>query len=164
MTKKTLIGVIIGGVLIAGASFAGGYLLRDGSAGDSPRGALSELNREERAQLRDMSDAERQAFLKEKGIDPSASGTRGLGGGQTNGAAGSGRREQVLEGTIASVDSDRLSLALSTGGTARVYLDVDTLLAAAEGAIVRLALGAEVLVVANREAEGVTGARAIIVK
>jgi hypothetical protein len=163
MNKKALIGIIVGGVLLAGACFAGGYLLRERSAGGGSRGALAELSRAERAQLREMSSEERQAFLEQRGITP-ANGAGGPGGGQANNRGAAGRREQVLEGTVASVDSEELSLTLSTGGSAKVYLDDATIVATAAGANGKLAEGSEVLIVASQAAEGVTDARAVIVK
>ena len=75
-----------------------------------------------------------------------------------------GGGSSVLEGTVASVASDTITVALSSGGSAVVYIDGNTVKAAVSGAKPDIVQGAKVLVYAEPEATGVTAAKAIIVK
>jgi hypothetical protein len=118
-----------------------------------------------------MSDSERQAFFKEKGINMPAGGPGGGFGG--NGAPGSGngsvgggmmRGGGLLEGKVTSVDAEKVKLTLASGGSATVYTDASTVIAAEQGASPTVAVGTSVMVSAQPEANGVTAAKLIVVR
>ena len=112
-----------------------------------------------------MTDEERTAFFKEKGIDMPTGGPGGpMVAGQNGAAPGGGRGTQLLDGEVLSVDADSMTVKLAGGGSTKVYLSTDTVEAAAEGTAYKLEAGAEVLVFAEPEADGITAARAVIVK
>lgn len=172
------IGLVIGAVLIAGAAFGGGYFAA-GKLGSTPgqpgdRGAaFAQLTEAEREQLQNMSDTERQEFFKEKGIEMPSGGPGGQGGqgapsGQPGGGApsggGPGGGTTVLEGTIASVSDDKITVTLSGSGSANAYVDDSTVVAAVAGKDATLAEGATVLVYTEPEAAGVSAAKAIVIK
>lgn len=158
----------VGGVLIAAAAFGGGYFLSRGAApaGAPDRGAFAQLTEDERAKLQTMSADEREAFFEEKGIDMPAGapmggpGAGGAGGGMMGGRGG----QQVLEGTVEDYSDGKITLTLAEGGSAKVYVDTDTVLAAVQGKQPKVATGATLMVVATPEADGVTAASAIVVK
>lgn len=168
MNRKTVIAMAVVAVVFAAAGFAGGYFLsRDAAAPDGARGAFAQLSQTERDQLATMSDEERQAFFEEKGIDMPAGGPMGGAGGGRGGAgmAGDGRGgAQVLEGTVAAIEGDKVSLTLTGGGTANVYVDDSTVLASTEGKAPELSAGANVVVISTPEAAGVNAASTVVVK
>ncbi len=176
MNKSKTIAVVVAAVILGAALFGGGYLVATKVAGSNSsnrtarfgaNGAFAQLTDTERQQLQNMSAEERQQFLEKKGIalpegaDPSnmPSGTPGAirGGGMGAGSS-------VLEGTVASVAGDTVTIALTSGGSAVVYVDGNTVKAAVSGAKPDIVQGAKVLVYAQPEAAGVTAAKAIIVK
>jgi len=168
--------IVVGAVVIAALMFGAGYLVATKVGGSSssdtaaarggPGGAFAQLTDEERQQLQTMTEEERQAFFKEKGIDvpanmptgaPGAAGGTATTGGRPGGA-------QLLEGKVTAVDSEKITLSLTSGGSAVVYVDNNTVKAAASGASPDVAEGANVYVFAQTEAEGVTAAKVIVVK
>lgn len=172
--NKQVIGVIVGGILIAGAAFAGGYVVssRTASAAD-PRAAFSQLSQADREAMASMTDEERQAFFKEKGIEMPTGGAGGMMGapggtgqqGARGGALGAGPGgNQVLEGTVTSIAGDKVSLTLTGGGSAKVYVDDATVIAAVDGRKAALAEGTSVIVIARAEATGVSAATTVVVK
>lgn len=174
---KRTIWLVAGGLLIAAAAFAGGYLLAGrlggGMSGGGPNGgqnnAFAQLTSAEREQLSTMSDSERQEFFKEKGIDMSSSGGQGGPGGGQGGSdngqgAGGASANKQLEGVISAIDDDKATLTLASGGTATFYFDDSTTVAAVEGKTAAVTKGASVLVYTQQEAEGVDGATVVIVK
>lgn len=72
-------------------------------------------------------------------------------------------RGGTLEGEIIEVAADTITLSLENGGSQTVYTDKDTLIAYTEGAGA-LAAGAEVVVIAEPTADGVTDASLVVVK
>jgi hypothetical protein len=167
------VGLVIGAVLIAGAAFAGGYFLatsKTASTGPGGRAAFARLTDAERQQLASMSDEERQAVLEEKGIDMPAGGPMGQGGipGQegASGAQGGqrGPGNSLLDGTVSSMTTNKLTVALNAGGSAATYYDDKTVVASVEGKDPKLEKGAAVIVFTEPEAAGVNAAKAIIVK
>lgn len=168
MNKKT-IAMIVTGALIAVAAFAGGYVVSSNRATTKdPRAAFAKLSEADRASMANMTAEQRQAFLKEKGIDMPAGGPGGTADGTANGAIGMGRGpgggNQVLEGTVASIDGEKVSLTLSAGGSAKVYVDGTTVVAATTGKTAEVTKGATVIVIAKPEATGVDVASTVVVK
>jgi len=166
--NKTL-GLVLGAVLIAGAAFAGGYFFSASSPGAGARivgrgGGFAQLSDAERQQLSTMSDSERQAFFKEKGIDMPAGGP----GGQADGAGarvgGPGGGASLLEGVVAGVTDGKVTVTLSAGGSANAYVDESTVIASVSGTSATLEAGADVMVFAVPEAPGVNAAKAVVVK
>lgn len=168
------IGLVVGAVLVAGAAFAGGYYLSGflgGGAAAAPGargGAFAQLTEAERTQMQNMTDEERQAFFKEKGIDMPSGGPQGqngmLGGDDAAAGGGPGGRTSLLEGVVASIDGEKVALTLTAGGSANAYVDDATVLAATEGKTATLEKGAAVLVYAEPEAAGVSAAKVIVIK
>ena len=113
-------------------------------------GPMMNLTDEERAQLQSMTDEERAEFMEEK------FGEGGL-------PAGGPMRGGTLEGEVLEVADDTITLALESGGSQTVYTDAETLVAYADGAG-DLAAGAQVLVIAEPAADGVTNASVLVVK
>lgn len=170
MNKKAL-GVIAAGIAVAGVAFAGGYFLSSRStASDDPRAAFAQLSQADREAMATMTDEERQAFFKEKGIEMPTGGAMGAPGDPGSGQAGRGAMgggpggNQVLDGTIASIAGDKISLTLAGGGSAKVYVDDTTVVAAVDGKEPVLAKGATVIVIAKSEATGVSAASTVVVK
>ncbi len=174
--NKTIV-IVIAAVVLAAVMFGGGFLAAGqlGGSSDSnavgmqggPGGGFAQLSEAERQQLQNMSAEERQQFFKDKGIempqgfDPA----NGPGGAGANGAPGGMRGgTQLVEGTVDTVAPDKISVALPSGGSATFYVDDKTVKAAVSGAKPDVVQGAKVYVYAEPEAEGVTAARAIIVK
>ncbi|MBN2846964.1 MAG: hypothetical protein JXP72_00740 [Coriobacteriia bacterium] len=127
----------------------GGALTADGTM-PGGGGLMASLTDEERAQLQSMTDEERAAFMEEK------FGEGGL-------PAGGPMRGGTLEGEVLEIADDTITLALSGGGSQTVYTDSETLVAYADGAG-DLAVGAQVLVIAEPAADGVTNASVMVVK
>lgn len=160
--KKT-IGIVIGAVVVAALAFGAGFYVKgftDSAARDRARGAFGSLSDAERQQLRDMTAEQRQQFFRERGIEMPADGRFGPGGA----AGGRPGGTRLLDGTVVSLSGDQLTLKLADGGSTTVYVGTDTVKATAQGATAKLAAGAKVLVVAEREAEGVTAAKVVVVR
>ncbi len=157
--------ITLGVVVLLAAAFWGGTLFAGGQAAGpgGPGGGFAELSASERQELQSMSDEERQAFFEDKGIDMPAGGPGGMPGAD---GATAGRRggPGTLEGTVAAISGEEVTVALTGGGSTVVYVDADTVKAVAEGSTGTLSEGAEVLVFAEPEADGVMTARAIVVK
>jgi len=111
-----------------------------------------------------MTAEERTQFFKDKGIELPQGFDPANAPGGANGAGGMRRGAQLAEGTVASVSADKITVAMANGGSATFYVDDKTVKAAVSGAKPDLVQGAKVYVYAQPEAEGVTAARAIIVK
>lgn len=159
--NKRIVGVFVGGVLVAAAAFAGGYFASSRmTAASDPRGAFSRLSDSERQQMAAMTDEERQAFMKDKGIELPTGGRMGVG---AMGAGGPGGT-QVLEGTVDGVAEDKVSLTLTAGGSAKFYTDDSTVLAAVAEREAKVAEGATVVAVVKPEAAGVNAAQLVVVK
>lgn len=170
--NKTLVFVIVA-VLAVAIGFGGGYLVAtrvadSGTAsatgmptdGRQSGGPFAQLTEEERQKLQTMTDEERQQFFEDKGIELPQGAT------PVGGPDGAGRmqRTTTIEGTVASASGEKLTIELADGGSATVYVDDDTLFAAASGKTADAAPGASVLVYAEPEAEGVIAAKTIVVK
>lgn len=162
------IGLVIGAVLIAGAAFAGGYFLSGtlgggaGAPGGRGGGAFAQLSEDERAQMQNMTDEERQAFFEEKGIEmPSGGPGQGGQGGPAGDTSGG---TKLLEGVIASADAEKLTVTLAAGGSGSAYIDETTVIASVGGASATVEKGANVMVVTVPEAAGVDAAKAVILK
>jgi hypothetical protein len=161
MNNKVVLAVAA--VIIAAAGVGGGFVLARGAAVGSggPGGGFARLSASDRTKLQTMSDAERQAFFKEKGINMPT-------GGPGTGAPGTGggmmRSGGLLEGKVTSVDAEKVKLTLSSGGSATVYTDANTVIAAEEGATPKIVVGASVMVSAQPEASGVSAAKLIVVR
>jgi len=159
------IGLVIGAVLIAGAAFAGGWFLSANSSGPSSPGGpggFAQLSETERAQLQSMSEAERQAFFEEKGIEMPTGGP----GGQPGQAPGGPPRggSSLLEGTVSGISDDKITVTLTAGGSANVYVDASTVVASVDGKSATLEEGATVLIFTEPEAAGVNAAKAVVIK
>ncbi|MFA5845170.1 MAG: hypothetical protein WC971_10125 [Coriobacteriia bacterium] len=159
------IAIVVADVLLAAAALGGGFFLGRGTAAagaNGGRGAFAQLSAADRQRMTTMSDAERQAFFKERGIDMPANG--GFPGGGAGGAGTMGRRGGgAIEGTVISLADDSITVKLAAGGSQKLVIDDKTVRATADGVTTKLAEGASVLVVSVPEADGVAGARAIIV-
>ena len=171
MNRKIIIA--IAAVVLVAVAFGGGYLVATEVGGSSNSttaaarggqgGPFAQLTEEERQQLQSMTEEERQAFLKEKGIavpqgmPTGADGTAGAMGGRPGGT-------QLLEGKVTAVDPERITLALANGGSATVYVDDATVKAAVSGASAEVAKDANVYAVVQQEAQGVTAAKVVVVK
>ena len=178
--SKTIIMVLVAAVLVA-AGFAGGYVVANKAADASsatanatgrqgPGGAFMQLTEEERQQLQNMTADERQQFFKDKGIDvPEGFDASRVPSGTADGAPGGAggmrfRGSSGVEGSVVSVTEDRITVKLNDGGSATLYVDGNTIVAAVSGATPKLVQGASVYAVVEQEAEGVTAAKAVIVK
>ncbi len=157
-TKKTIVLVTVASLLFAATGFAAGYFYQKSQVpgfggGQAERaigaGPMAQLTDEERAQLESMSDEERQAFLQER------MGGEAPGGGPMRGG--------TLEGVVVDQDADAITIELASGGSQTVYLDDETILAFAEDTG-DLAVGADVLLLAEPVADGVTTARVVVVR
>ena len=151
------------GYLVASKTATPAAASNDRAAG--PGGAFAQLTEEERQQLQTMTEEERQAFFKEKGIELPA----GMPSGGPNGTAAGSMRggpggTQLLEGTVSAIDSEKVTLTLASGGSAAVYVDESTVRAAVSGANPDVAKGARVYVLAQQEAEGVNAAKVVVVR
>ena len=132
---------------VSGLAASGGGQVRLGAAG----GMVTE---EERAELAEMSDEERQAFMEERfaegGMTPPSGGMRGARGG-------------LLEGEVIDTDAETITISIAEGGSQTVYMEEDTVIAfAVEGG--ELVAGAQVMLFSEPAADGVTMAQAVIVK
>lgn len=167
--KKVVVMVIVG-IVLAGVGFAGGVfasplILRAGA----PAG-LARLTEDERRQLQTMTPEQRTQFFKEKGINvPTGGPGGGMMFGGPDGSSGTGAPggrggTRLLDGTVQSVDAEKMTVTLTDGGSATVYLDASTVRATAASSTATPAVGAKVLVVSVPEAAGVSAAKAIIVK
>lgn len=168
MNRKIILAVVA--VVLVAAAFGAGYLVATKVGGSSSSnaqgrfqngGPFAQLTDAERQELQNMTDAERQAFFKEKGIDVPQGMPAGGPDAATGGARGGTR---LLEGKVAAVDSDKVTLTLTGGGSATVYLDQSTVKAAVSGASPVIAKDANVYVVAQQEAQGVTAAKVVVVR
>lgn len=156
-TKKTIVLVTVASLLFAATGFAAGSYYQKsqvpGFGGDQPvramGGPMGQMSEEERAELESMSDEERQAFLQER------MGGEAPGGGPARGG--------TLEGAVVDQTADTITIELVSGGSQTVYLDDETILAFAEDAG-GLAVGADVLLLAEPVADGVTTARVVVVR
>lgn len=159
--KKTIMFVVVA-VIAAAAAFGGGYYVRGMSASaprGGPGGTLASLTQAERERLRDMTPEQRQEFFKEKGIEVPAGAAVGSGAEAPRAAV------RLLEGTVMSAAEEHVTLGLLAGGSVTVYVDADTVRAATKSAAPDpLTKGAEVIVLAESEAEGVTAAKVIVVR
>jgi len=145
-------------LVLAGASFWGGTVFQsaktpDGRAGIMPGmnaqgGPMGGLTDDERAELENMSDEERQQWFADN------MGDRPVGaGGPTRGGS--------LEGEVIEVTDDTITLSVGTGSQT-IYIDENTVVGFEEGAG-GLASGASVMVIAEPAAEGVTTASLLVV-
>ncbi|MDO8880522.1 MAG: DUF5666 domain-containing protein [Coriobacteriia bacterium] len=126
----------------------GGLLAADGAVPGG--GPMASMTDEQRAEFEDMTDEERLEFMQENFGDDAA-------------RAGGPMRGGTLEGEVIEVADDTLTLSLEGGGSQTVYTDEDTIVAYAEGAG-DLAPGAQVTVIAEPAADGVTTASLVVVE
>lgn len=174
MNKSKTIVVVVAALILGAALFGGGYLVATKVAGSNssnrtPRfganDAFAQLTDTERQQLQNMTAEERQQFLQQKGITlPQGADGSNFASGTPGARGGIGRGATLMEGTVASVASDTITVALTAGGSVTVYVDGNTVKAAVSGAKPDIVQGAKVLVYAEPEAAGVTAAKAIIVR
>ena len=152
--------VLVGGAFWAGTAFQsaeagsvtagpgrGQMLAADGTA--VPGGPMADLSEEELAELQAMTDEERQAWMEENVGDMPAGGM----GGPVRGG--------TLEGEVIEVADDTLTISLESGSQT-VYVDDETVYAYVEGAG-ELAVGSQVMVIAEPSADGVTNATLVVV-
>jgi len=173
VNKSKTIAVVVAAVILGAALFGGGYLVAtkvgsNSSNRTSPfgaNGAFAQLTAAERQQLQNMTPEQRQQFLQQKGITlPQGADGSNFASGTPGARGGMGRGTTLMEGTVASVAGDTVTIALTSGGSAVVYVDGNTVKAAVSGAKPDIVQGAKVLAYAQPEATGVTAAKAIIVK
>lgn len=159
---KTIVLAVAVLVLVGGA-FWGGTAYQsartpvgpDGAfaaAGDGtmPQGGpMADLTDEERQELENMSDAERQEWFQDN------MGDRGAG-------QGGPMRGGMLEGEVLEVAEGTLTIKVDSGSQT-FYTDADTVFAYVEGAG-ELAAGSTVMVVATPAADGVTTASLVVVQ
>lgn len=158
---------VAGGVVlvlaIAGGAFWGGTLVSARSArqgiagtfaGGGPGGAgpMAQLSEADRAKVQAMTPEEAREFMQERM------------GGDAPGNPGGRAGAPTLEGELVSVDEETLTLKLSGGGSATVYLEDDTVTAFATGVAEKtLAPGDPVTVVAEPAADNVMSATLVVV-
>jgi hypothetical protein len=145
-------------LVLAGAAFWGGTLFQSAKTpswlagtmpgADAQGGPMGGMTDDERAELASMTDEERQQWFAENMGDRPA-------------GAGGPARGGSLEGEVVEVASDTITLSVGTGSQT-IYTDDDTVVAFEEGAGA-LAPGAQVMVVAEPTAEGVTTASLVVV-
>ena len=129
------------GGMMVGGSDASGMTLR----GSGPMGDLTE---EQQQELMGMTDEERQEWMDEyRGGAP---------------GAGSPARGGNVTGEVVELADDSITVKLDSGSQT-FYTDEDTVIAYVEGAGT-LQTGAEVLVIAEPSADGVTDATLVVVK
>lgn len=164
MKSKVVLVVIV--VVLVVAAFAGGALvgprLLPGALGGrviaaGPGGAVGpfgQLSDAERTQLQNMSDTERQQYMQDKFGSQAPNGRgRGLGG------------AALIEGEILDVATDSISVKTSNGGSQTIYTDSDTVIGYVKGSeAADLAKGMTVVVATEREADGVSSAKFVLVK
>lgn len=157
MGKKILI-VVIGIALLGAAFFGGTFFAKSGTPGTPGAtgfagGPMGQLSAAERAKIQNMTDAERQAYFREKLGSQAASGTVGA----------RGPRGGLIEGDVLEVVSDTVTIKLTGGDSQTVYTDANTVIGYAEGAD-KIAAGSPVLVFSQPSADNVVTAQAILVK
>ncbi|MBN2247993.1 MAG: hypothetical protein JW733_04775 [Coriobacteriia bacterium] len=148
-------------LLLAGAAFWGGTVYQrsaaspGGAAGmvgadgtPAGRGPFADLSADEQAELEDMTDEERQAWLAQNMGDRAGMGGPARGG--------------TLEGEVLEVADDTITLSLETGSQT-IYTDENTVVAYTEDAV-GLTTGATIMVVSEPTADGVTTASLVVVK
>lgn len=159
--------IIAGAIAVAIAAAAGGFFLGrsgDATSGTSgvrngPGGAFAQLTEAERTSLQSMTAEERQAFFEEKGMPAG-----GPGGTAPDGSSGRGTRGGgLIQGKVAALSDDSLTIELDGGGSSKIDLTADTVKASVEGAGT-LAVGSSVMVSAIPEAEGVMTAQLVVVR
>jgi hypothetical protein len=150
-------------LVLVGGAFAGGIVYQNaktptptagpggngiafGDGSGVPGGPMADLSEEEQAELESMTEEERQAWMQEHLGDAPAGGPM---------------RGGTLEGTVLEVADDTITLQVENGSQT-IYIDDDTTIAYAEGAG-ELATGADVLVIAEPSADGVTNATLVVV-
>lgn len=165
MKNKGLI--VVGGVAlvlaIAGGAFWGGTLVSARSArqgfasaftGAGPGGAgpMAQLSEEDRARLQAMTPEEAREFMQ------------GRVGGDAPGGPGGRPGAPALTGELLAVDGETLTLKLSGGGSATVYVKDDTVTAFAAGVGEKaLSPGDPVTVIAEPAADNVMNATLVVV-
>jgi hypothetical protein len=160
-TKRTIVLIVVASLLFAALGFAAGtYYQRSQSPGRGDManramgGPMAEISDEDRAAIESMTEEERQAYFEENF------------GGQMPGAAGDSGgppRGGTLEGEVLEVASGTITLGLENGGSQTVYTDGDTVVANADGAA-ELAVGSEVIVIAQPQTDGVAHASVVVVR
>ncbi|MDO8846833.1 MAG: hypothetical protein Q7W51_00385 [Coriobacteriia bacterium] len=129
--------VLVGGAFWGGTLFQGSQTQTGFPAGGGAQGmrggAMPGLTEEEQAEIEDMTDEERQAWLQENMGDGAALG------GPTRGGN--------LEGEVIEVAEDSITISLESGSQT-VYTDENTVIAYVEGAG-DLAAGSTVIVIAE---------------
>jgi|GEM_PF-1172211 len=160
-TVALLVAAFWGGTYYAGldeATTAQSQVAPGDGAGLGPGaggGPMADLTEEERTELENMTAEDRQEFLAERmGVDPTemptGGGMRGFGGG-------------TVDGTVLEVADDTITVELEDGGSQTLYTDSDTVIAHTESAS-DLGVGSDVMVIVEPEADGVTMARAVVVR
>lgn len=123
----------------------------NGSDAGGPGGSMGGMSEEQRKEFENMTDEERQEFMKEQGGPD--------GGPQGGGGA------QMIEGEIVETATDSITLKTSNGGSRTVYFDDDTTIGFSAGAQKdSLAQGDSIIAVAQAGNSDVTTAQVIVVK
>jgi len=170
MNKGTIIGgaIAIAVVALVAGAFLGPRIpfvasLTGGGTQQlaGPRGAggpMAQLTEQERQQLQNMSESERQAFFQEKMGGSAPTDASGMPGGP-------GGRTMSVDGEITEVATDSVIIKTTDGGSRTVYTDGETTIGYAQGVEQKpLAAGDKVIVVATPEADNVITATAVLVK
>ena len=126
--------------------------------GGAAGGPMAQLTDEERAQIQNMTEDERQQFFQEK-----------MGDNAPGGAAGAGRAGGpgglTVEGQILEVSDDSITVQTANGGSQTIYINDSTVVAYAEGTEAgALEKGDDLIVIAQPEADNVVTATTVIVK
>lgn len=173
MNSKKVLVLAIAAVLVVAASVGGGYLLATKFApssstqgaiaangtGGAPQngGPFADMTDAERTAFEAMTDEEKQAYMEEKGISAPT-------GDAAQGGRGAGGPGGAIEGTVASVDGEKFTVTITSGGSSTIYLSSDTVVAAVSGKSATVSEGATVMVYTTPEADGVTSATTVIIK
>lgn len=145
-------GAFWGGTMIAGRGNVIGAPGAPGALPGGEGGPMAQLSDADREKLQRMTPEEAREFMQERRGDDAPGGPRG------------GVGAPSLSGEVVSVDGDTLTLKLTSGGSATVYLKDDTVTAFARGVSEKeLVAGDAVIVIAVPAAESVMDATLVVV-
>lgn len=155
MAKKIVI--VVAAIALLGAAFFGGTVFAGSStptqaAGGRAGGPMGQRSAADQANIQNMSESERQAYLQQQSGSQGASGTVGA----------RGSRGGLVEGEVVDVAADSLTIKVGTSSQT-IYIDDTTVIGYAEGAA-KMAAGSSILVFSQPSADNVVTAQAILVK